>query len=64
MAVTDDGSQMPAIALMGSNRHTGVEMHCDELMSPDLLSEIVLLVCGAVIFVSLLLFAITVLSSA
>jgi hypothetical protein len=39
-------------------------MHCDELMSPDLLSEIVLLVCGAVIFVSLLLFAITVLSSA
>jgi hypothetical protein len=49
---------------MGSRWRTGVQMHCEDLMKPDLLSEIVLLVCGAIIFVSLLLFAITVITSA
>jgi len=39
-------------------------MHREELMSPDLLSEIVLLVFGAVIFVSMILFVMTVISRA
>jgi hypothetical protein len=37
-------------------------MHREELMSPDLLSEIVLLVVGAVIFASMVLFVMTVIS--
>jgi hypothetical protein len=35
-------------------------MHCDELMSPDLLSEIVLLGFGTLIFVSTVLLAVAV----
>jgi hypothetical protein len=37
-------------------------MHREELMSPDLLSEIVLLVVGAVIFASMVLFVMTVIT--
>jgi hypothetical protein len=39
-------------------------MHREELMSPDLLSEIVLLVFGAVILVSMVLFVMTVIARA
>lgn len=38
------------------------KMHCEDLMSPDLLSEIVLLVFGSLIVVSLSLFLLTVLT--
>jgi hypothetical protein len=39
-------------------------MHREELMSPDLLSEMVLVVFGAVIFVSMVLFVMTVITHA
>jgi len=39
-------------------------MHREELMSPDLLSEMVLLVFGAVIFVSVVLLVMTAISRA
>jgi hypothetical protein len=39
-------------------------MHREELMSPDLLSEIVLLFFGAVVFVSVILFVMTVITRA
>jgi hypothetical protein len=39
-------------------------MHREELMSPDLLSDIVLLVFGAVIFVSMVLFVMTLITRA
>jgi hypothetical protein len=64
MAVTDDGSQLPAMALMESDRQTGVEMHCEDLMKPDLLSEIVLLGFGIVVFVSTVLLAVTMITHA
>jgi hypothetical protein len=35
-------------------------MHCEELMSPDLLSEMVLLVFGGVILFSMVLFVMTI----
>ena len=39
-------------------------MHREKLMSPDLLSEMVLLVFGAVILVSMILFVMTVITRA
>jgi hypothetical protein len=45
---------------MGSRWRTGVEMRCEELMGPDLLSEIVLLGFGTLIFVSTVLLAVAV----
>ncbi len=39
-------------------------MHPEDLLSPDLISEIVLLGSGALIFVSLLLIVVTVLTRA
>jgi hypothetical protein len=49
---------------MGSRWRTGVEMRCEELMSPDLLSEIVLLGFGIVVFVSTVLLAVTMITHA
>jgi hypothetical protein len=43
---------------------TGVEMHREELISPDLLSEIVLLVFGVVILASMVLFVMIVIARA
>jgi hypothetical protein len=39
-------------------------MHPEDLMKPDLLSEVVLLACGGLIFISLLLIVVTVLTRA
>ena len=43
---------------------TGVEMHREDLLCPDLLSEIILLGFGELIFVSLILFLMAALSRA
>jgi len=43
---------------------TGVEMHREDLLCPDLLSEIILLGFGELIFVSLILFLMAVLTRA
>jgi hypothetical protein len=49
---------------MGGRWRTGVEMHCEDLMKPDLLSEIVLLGFGIVVFVSTVLLAVTMITHA
>jgi hypothetical protein len=51
-------------ASMGRLREGRNEMHPEDLMKPDLLSEIVLLGSGALIFVSLLLIVVTALTRA
>jgi len=55
--------EKPAALKSGLGR-TGVEMHREDLLCPDLLSEIILLGFGELIFVSLILFLMAVLTRA
>jgi hypothetical protein len=62
------GTEEPAPAWTGADvaapEPNRSEMHCEDLMSPDLLSEIVLLGFGTLILASLVLFVVTVLARA
>ena len=45
----------PGAAIVMDLREKKTQMHREDLMNADMLSEILLLVCGSVIFVALLL---------
>jgi len=58
------GGHLVGPAPMARLREEENEMHPEDLMKPDLLSAVVLLGCGGVIFVSLLLIVLTALTRA